>query len=143
MQKKETSKSLLLDTHVWLWLASADSSLTRSAHLHIKKAAALNRLFVSAISVWEVAMLEAKGRIKLTQPTVHWVNQALSRPEINLIPLSPEIAIESCHLPGNFHGDPADRILIASSRLENLPLMTKDRKIIAYSEDKFLDVLPL
>ena len=52
---------------------------------------------------------------------------------MNLCPLSPEIALESCFLPGNFHGDPADRIITATARLGNLTLLTRDRKIIEYS----------
>lgn len=135
------SKGLLLDTHIWLWLASSDSALPRSVLNAINKAANQQQLFVSAISVWEVAMLELKKRIKLTQPTLNWINQALSKPEINLLTLSPEIAVESCQLPGNFHGDPADRILVASARVENLTLVTKDKKIIAYGKESFLEIL--
>lgn len=135
---QKMSKSLLLDTHIWLWLLSGDTSLTASLRKPIEEAASHQQLFISAISVWEVAMLQMKGKLKLNLPTAKWVQQALERPEINLLPLSPEIAVESCALPDNFHGDPADRIIVATARLENLVLVTKDEKILKYGKQKFV-----
>lgn len=90
-------------------------------------------ILVSAISVWEVAMLEAKGRISLSRPVEDWVRSALRAPGTRLLPLTPEIAIESTRLPGSAHGDPADRILIASARVLGGRLATRDRTILDYA----------
>jgi hypothetical protein len=82
---------------------------------------------------WEVAMLEAKGRISLSRPVEDWVRSALRAPGTRLLPLTPEIAIESTRLPGSAHGDPADRILIASARVSGGRLATRDRGILDYA----------
>jgi PIN domain nuclease of toxin-antitoxin system len=79
-------------------------------------------------------MLEAKGRLELRMSCVEWIHAALATPGLSLIPLSPEIAIESSRLPGSFQGDPADRILMATARVTGAKLMTKDRKILDYSD---------
>jgi len=77
-------------------------------------------------------MLEAKGRIRLSKDCLSWVHDALSSPGISLVPLTPEIAVESCRLPGTFHGDPADRILVATARLLGATLITRDTMILSY-----------
>lgn len=133
------SNGLLLDTHVWLWLATADPALTSKARKVIAQAAKNENIFISVISIWEIAMLASKGKIKLGIPITNWMKKALSPPEINLIPLSPEIAVESCNLPEDFHGDPAERIIVASARIENLLLLTKDQKILAYGAKKLVN----
>ena len=124
---------LLLDTHVWLWLMEGDVALQRSAALvPIEQAALDGRLRVSAISVWEVGMLEAKGRIVLPLDVMHWVECALALPGVCLLPLTPAIAVHSARLPGDFDGDPADRVLVASARQQNALLVTRDAAILAY-----------
>jgi len=79
-------------------------------------------------------MLEAKGRIRLSKDCLAWVHDALASPGISLVPLTPEIAVESCRLPGTFHGDPADRILVATARLLGATLLTRDTGILAYGK---------
>lgn len=86
-------------------------------------------------------MLEAKGTISLSRPVEDWVDAAVHVPGIRLLPLSPEIAIESTRLPATPHGDPADRILMASARHLGGQLATCDRKILEYSEGGQLKVL--
>ncbi len=103
------------------------SDATRS---RVSEAAGRGEAWVSVISVWEVALLEAKGRIGLTLPLSEWVTRALA-PPLKLAPLTPEIAIESSRLPPPFHNDPADRILMATARLEGLTLVTRDGRILA------------
>lgn len=133
---------LLLDTHIWIWLMNGDAQkLSLLCRETIEHSSQSGKLAVSAISVWEVGMLEAKGRIKLTKACLDWVNEALSAPGIRLIPLSPEIAIESSHLPNVLHGDPADRILAATARVCNAVLVTQDTKLIEYSKQHYLSVL--
>jgi len=77
-------------------------------------------------------MLVAKKRITLNQETLAWIAQALEHSQVELIPLTPGVAVLSCNLPGSFHGDPGDRIIVASSLKEKIPLMTEDKQILNY-----------
>ena len=126
--------SLLLDTHAWIWLAEGiPDKLSRSCLDRIRVAGREQRLLVSAISVWEVAMLDFKGRISLSESCLHWVYRGLGEYGIELAELAPEIAIDSARLPDNFHADPADRVLVATARHRNATLVTADRLILEYS----------
>ena len=136
-------KVLLLDTHVWLWLVGGAEPLKRPVLSAVEGAARRGRIRVSAISVWEVAMLEAKGRIRLAKDCLAWVREALAAPGTSLVPLTPEIAVESSRLPGEFHGDPADRILVATARLLGATLLTRDERILAYGKGKLVSVMPV
>lgn len=91
---------------------------------------------MSAISVWEVAMLESQGPIRIVKDCLDWVRQALAAPGVRLVPLSPEIAVASCRLPGVWHEDPAYRILVASARLHDLRFVTYDQRILPYGADQ-------
>lgn len=137
------SQDLLLDTHVWIWLVNGDATLGPRSQAALTAASVQGRLLVSAISVWELGRLEAKGRISLSQPCLQWVQQALSLPGIVLAPLTPEIAVESSRLPGSFHGDPADRILVATARVTGAAIATRDQRIIDYAAQSHLTVLPI
>lgn len=133
---------LLLDTHVWLWLMNGDRALRGSPALPAIEAAAHGgQVGVAAISVWEVGMLESKGRIVLPMDGMLWVEKALGAPGVHLIPLSPEIALQSTRLPGAFHGDPADRMLVATARCEGCVLVTRDQRILDYGAQGLLRVL--
>lgn len=136
-----TERALLLDTHVWLWLMSGEGDMKPSAVRVVEDAAFHGLVRISAITVWEVAMLEAKGRIRLSRDCMAWVDEALRAPGIALVPLTPEIAVDSSRLPGKFHGDPADRILVATARREDAVLLTRDEKILAYGKTKHLPVM--
>ena len=133
--------SLILDTHVWLWLANGKTELAETTWDDLLQGIPPKRLLVSAISTWEVAMLEAKGRISLSEPVGRWVEAALSLPGIALLPLSPAIAVESSRLPGAFHGDHANRILVASARLTDAPLVTRDAAIVDYGRQGYVRVI--
>ena len=128
--------SLLLDTHIWLWLACGIPGKIGPGTLRtIEQAGKRRTLFVSIISVWEIALLESKRRIALPMPTQKWIARALDNPEIKLIGLDePEIALDSCHLPEEFHADPADRFLVATARARNAILVTADQRILNYSK---------
>jgi len=125
---------LLLDTHVWLWLAAGTpEKLKPATHKTLEQASDSSPLLVSIISVWEVALLESKKRLRLPMSVNEWVERALDRPGIRLIGLDhARTFIDSCRLPGDFHPDPADRLLVATARRENAVLVTHDRKILAY-----------
>src|SRR5580658_2383843 len=106
-----TNALLLLDTHCWLWAQlGLIQKLSRAALEAIRGAESDGKLRISVISIWELAMLEKRGRVALPMNVQTWVDQALSKPGIAVTPLTPEIMIESVHLPGELHGDPADRM---------------------------------
>jgi PIN domain nuclease of toxin-antitoxin system len=93
---------------------------------------------VSAISCWEIAKLVERGRIDLERDLGEWLRDALE-PSAILLPLTPRIAIEACKLPGRFHRDPADQIIVATARVHNVSLMTADEKIRGYPYVKIFD----
>ena len=86
-------------------------------------------------------MLEAKGRIRLNKRCLDWLQESLGAPGVHLLPPTPEIAVESSRLPGNFHGDPADRILAATARLLEATFLTKDLKLLEYGNQGFFTVM--
>lgn len=137
------SVGILLDTHVWLWFSQKNEAIKPKIQKLIDKAIVDSELFLSAISVWELAMLEVSGRVSLSLPCSEWVEGSLRQLNIQLLPLSPNIMIESCHLPNSFHGDPADRMIVATARIYNLQLLTKDQKIIDYAENHLVKVIAL
>jgi PIN domain nuclease of toxin-antitoxin system len=122
---------IVLDTHVWIWWVQGDPRLRHQDVERIEQAEATG-LGVSAISCWEVAKLIERGRLALPLPVEDWLTTALSYPGVELLPLSPRIAVESTQLPGEFHQDPADQIIVATARVHTCPLMTADQKIRAY-----------
>lgn len=132
---------LLLDTHIFIWLMNGDNTLKVETRKIIKDTCKKHFLFLSAISIWEIALLVKKQRISLAQPLPQWVEKAKSLPFLRIVPLDVDIAIESCDLPGSFHGDPADRMIVSTSRILNAPLMTRDKKIIDYAQDCYLKVI--
>ena len=132
---------ILLDTHVFLWLMNGDETLKPETRKLIQSTCKENNLLLSAISIWEIALLLKKERISLTQPLPQWIDKAKALSFLKIIPLDADIALESCALPGDFHGDPADRMIVATSRIFNSPLMTRDKKIIEYAHKPYLKVI--
>ncbi len=124
---------LLLDTHVLIWLAEGLSDLPPKSRKIINEAAAGDGLCVSAMSFWEIAMLERHDRIALGRPVVAWREQVLANPSFHEISLTGDIGIEAVCLPGEVHQDPADRILVATARIHGLRLGTRDRRLLDYS----------
>ena len=133
--------ALLLDTHVLIWLLAGDGRLGAQARSRIEQAARDNALLVSAISLWEIAMLVSKGRLALDRDVGEWVNTALALPGIRLTPLAPEIAVASTRLPAVLHPDPADRILAATIRHVDAVLVTADRRLLEYGQSGHLKTL--
>ena len=91
-----------------------------------------NVIGVSAVSCWEIAKLVEYGRVQLSADLPEWFEVALNRPGITLLPLTPEVAIEATSLPGDFHRDPADQIIVATARVNECQLVSTDRQIINY-----------
>ena len=134
-------KALLLDTHVWIWLMNDGPQEIQAAALS-RIEDSRTPLYVAAISAWEAAMLEAKGRIRLPVDCLEWIHRALNAPRLSLLALTPGIAVASTRLPGDVHGDPADRILLATAREHNLVLVTRDERLLAYGTTGYVTTLP-
>lgn len=118
---------IVLDTHAWIWWASDPgklSSAARSAIDHSKSAG------ICPISCWEISTKVAQGKLELDREVGLWIRHALAQPGIRLLDLSAEIAVEAGQLGlAGFHGDPADRLFVASARLHGTQLVTKDQAI--------------
>ena len=138
--KQLKQHKLLLDTHVWFWLMNGDEKLGRPFKDAVKRNIETESILISAISIWELGMLVEKKRIELEMDCLDWVEQALDSRGINLAPITPRIAIQSTRLPENIHGDPADKILIATAHEYNAVLVTHDQKILEYGKGRFVNV---
>jgi PIN domain nuclease of toxin-antitoxin system len=123
-------KDVLLDTHVWIWVSVEHKTpLSGKARSLLRQA---RQKWISAISCWELAKLVEKRRISFSIPLVTWMRRSLNELSINIADLSPEIAVESTQLR-DFHYDPADQIIAATSRVLGMPLLTSDKKILDYT----------
>lgn len=126
---------IVLDTHIWVWWVHGSDRLTQT-QLDVIEANEDGVIGVSAISLWEIAKLVENGRLELPVSLEKWFAQALNYPGVQIIELTPEIATESTRLPGEFHRDPADQIIVATARVMKCKLVTSDEKILNYSHVK-------
>jgi PIN domain nuclease of toxin-antitoxin system len=117
---------IILDTHAWLWWSNESRKLSSKANGVIQET---NIIGIPAICCWEIAMLATKSRIELSMDVSDWIDLALNRPKVQLLPLTPAIAVMSTQLSGDFHGDPADRFIVATSLIHQSPLVSKYQKI--------------
>lgn len=122
---------IILDTHVWVWWVHGDERVTQT-QTQIIETGEGDEIGVSAISCWEVSKLVERGRLALPCPLEEWFDLALNYPGVRLIGLTPAIAIESTRLPGQFHRDPSDQIIVATARVHDCPLVTSDNRILQY-----------
>lgn len=118
-----------------------DARLGARSREALDKSAKSGRVLVSAITPWEIAMLVQKGRLTLSSDVAQWIDEALALPAIELAPILPQIAIDSTRLPGEFHADPADRIIVATARFHRIPLVTADQAILEYGELGHVDTI--
>ncbi len=123
---------IVLDTHIWVWWVHGDPQLAKRQAIAIAENES-DVIGISAISCWEIAKLVEYGRLVLPCPLPEWFEQSLTYPGVQLLELSPEIAIQSTQLPEIFHRDPADQIIVATARIYDCPLVTSDRQILGYS----------
>jgi len=138
---KEIKKhKLLLDTHVWVWSMLGNNILTKAFQLSFEAALKSQGILISPMSIWEIGMLVEKKRIIIEMDVLDWVEQALDTPGIELCPICPRIAIQSTRLEAELHGDPVDRLLIATASEKNAVLVTCDRKILQYGSGKLITV---
>lgn len=133
--------AVLLDTHALVWLVVGDARLRLAVRRRIEAAAQEQQLWVSAITPWEIGMLVAKGRLVLDRDVMDWLQAALALPGIRVAPLEPAVAVASTRLPGELHGDPADRLIVATARHLGAALVTADAALLAYGQLGHVGVL--
>lgn len=121
--------SVLLDTHVWIGWLLPHSSLSAPERAALDGLAERGALCVSAISLWEAQMLHAKKRLELPTPFPAWLHSAAAPPVVRVLALDVDTVVALDALPAGFHGDPADRMIVATARTHTLPLATHDRQI--------------
>jgi PIN domain nuclease of toxin-antitoxin system len=122
----------LLDTHAWVWWLTEDRRLSRRVRSLIARRLAEQDLWISLISVWEVAKKVEKGHLVLDRPAHEWLDEAATQPGLGVWELTRPILVQSCELPQPFHGDPADQILVATARHHGATLVTRDQRIRRY-----------
>ncbi|HEY3815346.1 MAG TPA: type II toxin-antitoxin system VapC family toxin, partial [Caulobacteraceae bacterium] len=135
MSAASQPRAVLLDTCAVIWLANGDP-LQNNADSEIIYAALADGVFVSPISAWEIGMLsrpKADRAIEFLPDPATWFDRFMAGPAIRTAAFTAEIAIAASGLPGPLHGDPADRLLIATARHLSMPIVTRDAKIIAYA----------
>lgn len=122
---------IVLDTHIWVWWAHNEAKLTATQSSVIADHRA-DGIGICTISCWEVAKLVEYDRLTLLCDVAEWFQLALGYPDVSLLGLMPEVALESTRLPGSFYRDPADQIIVATARIYECPLVTSDDKILNY-----------
>jgi PIN domain nuclease of toxin-antitoxin system len=136
---------VLLDTCAVIWLANGET-LASDAHDAIIAAGLAGGVHVSPASAWEIGLLSRprpnRGTMLhfLPDPKT-WFAMFMAGPGIRAAAITPDIAIDASHLPGDLHGDPGDRLIIATARHLGLPVVTRDRRIIAYAEAGFVQAI--
>lgn len=121
--------SVLLDTHVWVWWLTPGSPLARGERAALDSLAERRGLFLSAISLWEAQMLHAKKRLELPIAFADWLSQAADERMLSVVPLDLNVVLALESLPKSFHGDPADRLIVATARTHGMALATHDTAI--------------
>ena len=119
---------MLLDTHVWIWWLTGNGDLSTSERRGLDASAEVESPSISAISLWEAQMLNSRRRLTLQIPFESWLLQATLPEVIRVIPIDATVILELDRMPA-MHGDPADRIVVATARAFDLPLATHDRRI--------------
>lgn len=133
--------TLLLDTHVWFWYVVGDETLKKPTRNIINSAAQNSTLHIAAITLWEISTLDAKKRVIFEMPCLEWIKKATHLTHTQVTPISAAIAVESCNLPDGFHDDPADRMIVATARVEGMTLLTRDARILSYGRKKYISTI--
>lgn len=127
----------LLDTHTLMWAVDAPGELSPKAR-RLLLDGRNHPLGVSAISSWEIAQKVAAGKLRLAKPVADWIAEAARPPFVAILPVDEKVAVESTLLPGSFHKDPADRMIVATARLHGLTVLTKDADLRRYAHVRTL-----
>ncbi|WP_019919202.1 type II toxin-antitoxin system VapC family toxin [Methyloversatilis discipulorum] len=124
---------IVLDTHALLWWANGErAQLSAAAASAIDAEMDGGQILVSSMSAWELAMLVERGRVALSMDVASWLDTLSRIDAVQIVPVDSEIAVKSVQLPGDFHKDPADRIIVATARKFAAPLVSADEKIRSY-----------
>jgi PIN domain nuclease of toxin-antitoxin system len=134
-----TERPILLDTHAVLWVARGELTSDAVGLLDAAFDAGVP-VVVSPISAWEVGMLVARGRVALPLLPLAWFEETVSE-GLSWAPLTPQVLVDASFLPGRIHGDPADRILVATARAFGYRLMTRDKALLTYAEAGHIQAL--
>ena len=129
---------ILLDTNAFLWWLSSHEKLSNPVQKAINLESKNQKLLVSSISIWEISLLVNKNRLSIGRPLEEWVTGLKDLEEIEFIPIDNSIAYKSTCLPGKFHADPADRLVVATARHLGATLITSDKLIRKYKHVKTL-----
>jgi PIN domain nuclease of toxin-antitoxin system len=121
--------SVVLDTHIWIWWLTEDKALSPAERSALNGEASRKGCNLPAICLWEAQMLYSKGRLRLPLPFEAWLAQAADPRVLTVLPLDVKIVSALNQLPDSFHGDPADRMIVATARVHSLPLATRDARI--------------
>lgn len=127
---------IVLDTHVLVWWVTGDPTLSKKAKAAIGRELDGGDIIVSSVSAWEIAMLVDRERLLLSMDVTSWLATVAEIEAVRFVPVDVEIATKSVVLPGEFHKDSADRMIVATARKLAVPLVTKDEKIRAYAHVK-------
>lgn len=119
----------VIDTHVWIWWMLGAPGLSAAQRDALDSLPAGDRPVLCDISLWEFVTLVDLGRVEIEGTVENWLRVAASPATVRLQPISPGIVAEMNCLPSTFHRDPADRLIVATSRFLKVPLATKDAKI--------------
>ena len=114
---------MLLDTHVWIWWLSGGGNLSAAEYRALELSAETETPKVSAISLWEVQMLYSLRRLSLRLPFEPWLLNATSPEVVHIVPIDTSVILELNRMPA-MHGDPADRLIVATARAHDLALAT-------------------
>ena len=128
---------IVLDTHILIWWATGDlKKLSSNAIAAIDQEMQAGEIIISSISAWEIAMLINKDRIVISMDLDEWLSTIEQIDAVKFYAVDNDIAIKSANLPGEFHKDPADRMIVATARKLGSSLITADEKIINYPQVK-------
>lgn len=125
---------IVVDTHILIWWVNGDNQLSANAKAAIdhEQQSEDGIILVSAISAWEIALLMGRDRLTLGMNLNAWLETVSTIDGVRFEPVNPSVAVDSTHLPGDFHKDPADRMIVALARHFNASLVTADERIWAY-----------
>jgi len=138
------SQVILLDTHIWLWLASGvEKAVSPKLRTLIDNLRPESGVRVSTISLWEIGVLASKNRLVLSPGVKEWVYNAIGATGVDLVDINAEIALESTLLPEGMHNDPADRILLSTAKTSGATLITHDKEILSYAKKHGLPALSI
>ncbi|MES2337871.1 MAG: type II toxin-antitoxin system VapC family toxin [Pseudomonadota bacterium] len=132
---------ILLDTNVLIWLAGDDPRLGSKARATIEQVSIEDGLAASAMALWEIGLLATNGKLLIPGSLNSWIDKLIENLGIEIMPIDRNVAIAAGILPRDVHGDPGDRMMIATARERICPLMTSDRKILGYAKAGLLQAI--